>query len=122
MAIELLEAFTADFLEHQNLVCLYIVIEDCGLYHCSVDVGSTDFDSSVVLDEKHLVKFYISIFGLRKALDKDFVSSFDLELLACNVYNCVHKQNLSKVSGGGVRSLNGSFQAPHLSKKFGLQK
>ena len=52
MAVEGLEALATDFLEHQNFVCLGIVVEDGGLDHCTLNVRITDFDGVPVFYEE----------------------------------------------------------------------
>jgi len=96
MAIELLEAFASELLEHNNLVCPYRIIKNGGCYHSALDVGSTDFDFALILEKEHLVKLYTAVFGLRKAVHEKFISGFHLELLACNFYDCVHVKKLKK--------------------------
>ena len=96
MTIALLEALAADLLEYKHLVCPCLVVNDCCLDNCAFYIGSSDLYVSLVVNEKNLVELNVSTFGLRKSLDKDFISSFYLELLACNVYDCVHKKTLLK--------------------------
>ena len=91
MSVALLEALAADLLEDKHLVCPCSIIEDGCLYNGTLYIGSSDLYGSLVLNEKDLVELNISTFGLRESLDKDFISSFYFELLACNVYDCVHK-------------------------------
>ena len=90
MAIQSLEALVGDFLEDDDLVCLNAVVEDRGLYHCALYIGGTDFDLAFRVEQKNLVKLYITVFGLGKTLNENLVSGFHLELLACNFYDCVH--------------------------------
>ena len=99
MTIELLEALAADLLEDQHLVSLCIIIEDGGLDHSTLYIRSTDLDGLPVGDEQHLAELHISTLGIGEPLHKDFVASFHFKLLACNVYDCVHKVKLIKSFG-----------------------
>ncbi len=90
MTVELLEALAADLLEYENLVSLCIVIENGSLDYCALHVRSSDLHVTLVGYEKHLLELHVSTFGIGKPLHKDFISSLNFELLACNVYDCVH--------------------------------
>ena len=90
MAIELLEAFTTDFLENENLLGLYIVGKNGCLYNCAIYVRGANLNGSTVLDEEHFVELDSLIFLGCKTVDKDFRASFYFELLPCNINNCVH--------------------------------
>ena len=90
MAVELLEALAADFLEYKHLVSLDSVIENRSLDNGSIHIGSSDLHVSVICDEKHLGELHISTFGIGEPMHKDFISSLDFELLACNFNYCVH--------------------------------
>ncbi len=104
MAIALLEALSADLLEYKYLVSLGVIINNSSLYYCTLYVRSSNLYSCIVSDEKHFVELYISTIRSREAVYEDFVASFNLELLACNVNDCVHYKNLLKVSTVSVRS------------------
>ena len=103
MAIALLEALSADLLEYKYLVSLGVIINNSSLYYCTLYVRSSNLYSCTVSDEKHLVELYISTIRSREAVYEDFVASFNLELLACNVNDCVHYTNLLKVPTVSVR-------------------
>ena len=92
MTVEFLEALATDLLENNDLVCLDIICENGSLDDCTVNIRSADLDVALVVEEEHLVELYISTFGLREPLDKDFIASFYFKLLTCNVYDCVHKK------------------------------
>ena len=90
MAVELLEAFATDFLEHKDLLGLDVVTEDGGFDYSTLDIRGTDFDCSLAVDEEHLVELD-GLVGLRgQAVDEDLGTSFYFKLLAGNVYDCVH--------------------------------
>ena len=91
MAIELLEALATDLLEDEHLVSLRLVIEDRGLHDSTLHIRITELDLPFGVNEQHLVEFYRRILRSRKTVDEDFIACFNLELLACNVNNCVHK-------------------------------
>ena len=90
MTVELLIALTTDLLEHEDFVSLDFVIENGGLHDSTINIGSSNLDSLIISDEKDLGELDISTFGFRESLNKDFVASLNFELLACNVYDCVH--------------------------------
>ncbi len=96
MAVQLLESFTTDFLENKYFLCLGLVIEDGSLDNSTLNVRSTDLDCTLILNEEHLVEFYFSTLASLESVDKDFHSSFNFKLLACNVYDCVHSIKLIK--------------------------
>ena len=97
MAVELLEALAADLLEHDDLVGLRFVIEDCGLHDGTFHIGSSHLHGISVGDEENLGEIYISTLGIGEPLHKDFVASLYFKLLACNVYDCVHQTILLNV-------------------------
>ncbi len=97
MTIELLEALAADLLEYKHLIGFCIVIENGSLDNGSLYIRSSDLHGLTVGDEKHLVELYVSTLGIGKPLHKDFVASLNFELLACNVYDCVHQTNFLSV-------------------------
>lgn len=90
MSVELLEALATDFLEYKNLVSFHIILEYRSFHYCTIYIRSTNLYICVISDEKYFLELHISTFGISEPLHKDFVSSFNLELLACNVYDCVH--------------------------------
>lgn len=96
MAVALLEALAADLLEDKNLVSLCIIINNSSLDYCTLYVRSSDLYGVILGYEKHLVELYGSTFLSGKTLNKDLGASFYLELLACNVYDCVHNKTLLK--------------------------
>ena len=97
MTVELLEALAADLLEYKDLVCLGLIVQDGGLDYCALYIGSSYLHGLPVCDEEDLAELYISTFGIGEPLHKDFVTSFYLKLLACNVYDCVHQTILLNV-------------------------
>ena len=90
MSVQFLETLAADFLENQDLVCLYTVVKHGGLYHCALHVGSSDFYFALVIYQEDLVEGHFLSVRLREARDEDFFASFYSELLSCNVNDCVH--------------------------------
>ena len=99
MTVQGLEALATDLLEYEHFVCLGVVIDDGGLDHCSIYIGSANLYGLSVCDEEDLGELYICTFGLGEPLHKDFITSFYLKLLACNVYDCVHQTNFFKRLG-----------------------
>ena len=91
MTCELLVAFAAFLLENKNLVSPASVINDRCLYYSAFYIRGTNLDLAIFIDKKHLLEHYLGILGCLEAVHEDFISRFYLELLACNIYNCVHK-------------------------------
>ena len=91
MAIELLEALATDLLEYEHLVSLRLVIENGGLHDGTLNVRITELDLPFGVNQQDFVEFNGLILRCREAVHEDLVTGFNLELLACNVNNCVHK-------------------------------
>ena len=89
MTVGFLISFTTDLLENDNLLCFGIVLENCSLHYCALYVRNTDFHITLVVDEEYLIEFYGLVFLRCKAIDENLCTSLYLELLACNVYDCV---------------------------------
>ena len=92
MAVELLESFATDFLEYQYFLCLGIIIEHGSLNHCAFYVRGSDLHFALIVEEKHLVELDRLIVIGRKTVDENLCTSLYLELLACNVNDCVHSK------------------------------
>lgn len=90
MSVEFLETLTADLLEYKHLVGLDIILEHSSLYNCTINIGSSNLDVGIICHEKDFGELHISTFGIGKPMHKDLISSFYLELLACNFNYCVH--------------------------------
>ena len=56
MAIEFLESFTTDLLEHEHLVSLYLIIENGGLDNCALYIRITELDLPFGVNEQYLVE------------------------------------------------------------------
>ena len=91
MAIAFLETLAADFLEYEYLVSLGLIVEDGGFDDGTLHIRITELDLPFGVNEQDLVELNGRILRRRKTVDEDLVACFDLELLACNIYNCVHK-------------------------------
>ena len=115
MSVASLESLVGDLLENDNLVSSAGIINNGSLYNGSLDVRSSDLYLTLIVNEEYFVELNGSTFGLRKSLDKDFSASLYFELLACDVYDCVHLIKLFKVSTVSVRSPNGSFSMAYRS-------
>ena len=85
MTIELLVAFTTSLLEYQNLVSLYM-IQDGSLYAGSVHIGSTHFDRTVVIGQKHFAEIKRSTLLALKTVYEDLLPFLNLELTAVSGY------------------------------------
>ena len=97
VTVQSLESFTADFLKHEHFLCLGVVVDDGGLYNCSFYGGSANLNCTFIVNEKDFGELHgFSVLCL-EAVYEDVLSSFNLELLACNVNDCVHCKNLLKV-------------------------
>ena len=108
MTVQFLETFAADLLENNDFVCFHVVSDNGCLDNSAFNIGSTDFDLALDIDEEHFVKLYYCIFSLRKTGNENLVSGLYLELATCNVYNCVHKKNFFKVLAASGCSRNSS--------------
>ena len=91
MAIAFLETLAADSLEYEYLVSLGLIVEDGGFDDGTLHIRITELDLPFGVNEQDLVELNGRILRRRKTVDEDLVACFDLELLACNIYNCVHK-------------------------------
>ena len=91
MAIAFLETLAADFLEYEYLVGLGLIVEDGGFDDSTLHIRITELDLPFGVNQQDLVELYRGILGSRQAVDKNLFPGLDLELLACNVNNCVHK-------------------------------
>ncbi len=98
VAIERLESLATDFLEHEHLLGLGIIVYDGGGNLGALHIRSTDLYLALVVYEEHFVELYgFSVLGL-EAVHEDIHASFYFKLLTCNVYDCVHfNKNLLKV-------------------------
>ena len=97
VAIERLVSFATDFLENEHFLGLGVVIDDGSLYHCALNIGGSDLDRTIFVDEQNLVeRNSLSVLRLQ-AVHEDLHASFYFKLLTCNVYDCVHKTKLIKV-------------------------
>ncbi len=90
MAVELLEAFTTDLLEHDHLVTLDVVLKDCCLYYSTLYIWSANLYCTLVIEKEHLVELYSLIFLCCETIYIKYGTSLNFELLSCDIYNCVH--------------------------------
>ena len=94
MAIERLVSFATDFLEYEYLLGLGVVIDDGSLDTGTLYIGGSDLDRTIFVDEQDLVESNsLSVLRL-ETIHEDLHASLNLKLLACNVYDCVHKTKL----------------------------
>ena len=92
VAIQRLESLATDLLKYDNLLRLGVVIHDGRLDDGSFHIRSSDGHGARLVEEEHLVELDRLTVASRETVHKDVHSSFNLELLACNVYDCVHYQ------------------------------
>lgn len=90
VAIALLEALTADLFEYKDFVSPYVIGNNDSLHRCAFHIGRTYLDTCLVLNEKHFVEGDLCVFCRRKTVAEELAASLNFELLACNVYDCVH--------------------------------
>ena len=90
MTVLLLISFAAFLLEDDNLVSLKVLQYGC-LYGSTLNIGRTEFYSAVVVCQKHLVKCNRGSDFILEAVYINLPPCLYLELLTCNIYNCVHK-------------------------------
>ena len=113
MAIAFLETLAADFLEYEYLVSLGLIFEDGGFDDGTLYIRITELDLPFGVNEQDLVELDGRILRRRKTVDEDLVACFDLELLACNIYNCVHKiKNFNKFRPEAPASRAGLREPP----------
>lgn len=91
MAIALLESLTTDFLENQYFLCLYVIGKNSSLHYYTINIWSTYLNGAAILNEQYFVKLNTLVILGSETVYKDFRASLNLELLTCNIYNCVHK-------------------------------
>ena len=91
MAILHTVVLTALHLEHHYLLALDERIHHFGYYFGTLYGRSADLYCSVIVNEQHTVKLN-SLAGLNilHVMDEKLLSSFGLELLTVNLYDCVH--------------------------------
>ena len=89
MAVHLLIALAADFLEDQHLLTLQ-VFQHGGLYVCAGDVGLSNLNVAVIVFKHHGVKRNLAALFVLKTVDENLLILCDLELLSCDFYDCVH--------------------------------
>ena len=92
MTVTLLVTLTTLLLENKNLLALASVVENSCCNLSTVHIWCTNLDSLTLCYEEYLVELYCCTLLSREAVDEDFHASLYFELLACNVYNCVHKK------------------------------
>ena len=90
MTVAFLIPLATFLLEDKDFLSLGRIVEDCSLDYGTFHIRCSDLDISVIVDEKHFVKLYRSAFFCRETVDENLFASLNLELLACNFYDCVH--------------------------------
>ena len=112
MAILHTVVLTALHLEHHYLLALYERIHHFGYYFSALNGGGTDLHCSIIVYEQHTIKLN-SLTGLDvlHVVDEELLSSFSLELLTVNLYDCVHFELLIN---GFFRKADGLYH--HLFK------
>ena len=91
MTVQFLITLTTFLLEYKNLLALASVVEYSCCNLCALYVRCANLYCSVLIDKEYLVELDSSTLLSRKAVYEDLHTSLYLELLACNVYDCVHK-------------------------------
>ena len=89
MTVHLLIAFTTDFLEHQNLIALKVA-EDGSLYISTSNVRFANLNFAIIVFKHHGVKRNFATLVVLQTVDENLLILGDLELLACDFYDCVH--------------------------------
>ena len=91
IAIELAIALETFLVENKNLVALYDGAYYFTNYLCALYYGSANGDSTVVVDEEHLVEFNsLTRLGGLDVVDEELLALLSLELLTVNLNDCVH--------------------------------
>ena len=90
VTVQSLESLATDFLEYEHFLCFGVIVKDGSLHNCSLYIRSSNLYGAFCINEKNLVELYgFSVLCL-EAVYEDIHSSLYFELLACNVYDCVH--------------------------------
>lgn len=89
VTIHLLESFTTDFLEDEDLLAFKM------FHHGSLNAGAIDVrlangNVTIIVFEHHGVKRDLATLLILKAVDEDLLILGYLELLSCDFYYCVH--------------------------------
>ena len=92
MSVTLLVTLATLLLENKNFLAFASVIKYSCCNLSTINVRCTDLNCSVLVDKEYLVELDSSTLLSREAVDEDFHTSLYFELLACNVYDCVHKK------------------------------
>ena len=118
VSVFLLVAFTAFLLEYNHLFA-FQVFENGGFDQGAVYIRSAHTYFFLVIGKQNFIKSYRCSGFYLKPVYEDFFSLLNSKLLACNVYNCVHKilLSVSTVSGCAIGS---TFWATPVIK--GLQR
>ena len=91
MTVEFAETFATFLVENKNLLAASLVVEYFANYFRALNIRSTNFNFTLVVQEQYVVKLHGSaLLELVHTIDEQFLASFYLKLLALHFYNCVH--------------------------------
>lgn len=91
ITVELAIALATLLVENEHLVAFYQRRYYFAYYLCSSHSRQTYRHFAVVVNQQHLFKFNsLATFCILDVVDKKLLTSFCLELLTVNLYDCVH--------------------------------
>lgn len=91
MTIAFAFVFTTLHLEDNHLVTLYEWLNNFTYYFCALYSWSAYCDSTLVINEKYLLKLNgLTFLCFLDVVHEEFLAFFSLELLAVDFYNRVH--------------------------------
>ena len=91
MTVELAVALTTLLVEDEDLVTLHEGSDDFANHLSTFHNGGTDSDSTILVYEEDLVKFYYcATLCTLNVVNEEATALFYIELLALNVYDDVH--------------------------------
>lgn len=94
MAVKTAIAFATFFLENNHVLTLYEFFFYLANYLCAFYGGRTYLNSAFCVNEQHFVELYFFAFlCVGDVVNEQVLTSFSLELLSLNFYNCVHLIN-----------------------------
>ena len=81
---------SALFLEHYDFIALNVFQYLSG-YHGVFNHRRADLYLTVIINKQYLGETHGVAFGLLQTVYEEFLFLFDLKLLSCYLYNCVHQ-------------------------------
>ena len=86
----LLPVALAALLFENDYFLTFEVFENCGVYRDARDSGGTNLNRASVVDEEDFVENKCSVHIPFQPVREDGAALFNLKLLTCDFYDCVH--------------------------------